>query len=195
MPDAVAVAVPRGRRAGRRQYATCTFRQLEEDTNRIASGLRSLGVTPGARLALLVKPGIEFIALVFGLFKAGAVIVLVDPGMGRRNLVGCLAAAEPQGFVAIPLVHAVLTFYRRRFPRARFNVTVGRRLFWGGLSLDELRQRGTPAPICHDTSAQDPAAIIFTSGGTGPPKGVLYCHGNFDHQVTEIRDRYQIRAR
>ena len=69
---------------------------------------------------------------------------------------------------------------------------MGRRLFWGGLTLDELRQRGTPAPICHDTSAQDPAAIIFTSGGTGPPKGVLYCHGNFDHQVSEIRDRYQI---
>ena len=103
MPDALAVVVPRGRRSGKRQYDTLTFRQLDEDTNRLASGLVSAGLRPGMRIALLVRPGSEFIALVFALFKAGAVIVLVDPGMGRRNLLRCLADVEPEGFVAIPL--------------------------------------------------------------------------------------------
>jgi olefin beta-lactone synthetase len=194
MPTALAVVVPRGRaRDGKRQYDTFTFAQLEAESNRLASGLRNWGVTPGARIALLVRPGMEFISLVFALFKVGAVIVLIDPGMGRANLIRCLTDAEPEGFIAIPLVHAIRAVLRRRFPRARYNVTVGRRLFWDGLTLDELRQRGQAAPICHDTSAFDPAAIIFTTGSTGPPKGVLYCHGNFDRQVTELGEFYGIR--
>ncbi len=144
------------------------------------------------RLALLVRPGMEFIALVFALFKAGAVVVLIDPGMGMRNMIGCLADAEPEGFVAIPMAQAVRALLARRFRRARFNVTVGRRLGWGGLTLDELRRRGDPAPVCHRAESDDPAAIIFTTGSTGPPKGVLYCHGNFDRQVTELGEFYGI---
>ena len=193
MPEALAVVVPRARyRDGKRHYDTMTFRQLEDESNRLASGLRAWGLPPGARVALLVRPGWEFIALVFALFKAGAVIVLIDPGMGRKNLLQCLADAEPEGFIAIPLVQAIRRVLQRRFPRARFNVTVGRRLFWDGLTLDELRARGQAAPICHDTLAEDPAAIIFTTGSTGPPKGVLYRHGNFDRQVTELGEFYAI---
>ncbi len=191
-PNATAVVVPRDRHAGQRQYDTYTFAQLEDDTNRLASGLRAYGVEPGMRIVLLVRPGMEFISLVFALFKAGAVIVLVDPGMGRRNLVQCLAEVEPDGFVAIPLGQAVRSAFRSRFPKSRLNVTVGRRWWWGGTTLRAVRHMGRRDPICHETRADDPAAIIFTSGGTGPPKGVLYCHGNFDRQVTEIRDRYAI---
>jgi olefin beta-lactone synthetase len=193
MRDALAVVVPRGRkRARHRRYDTFTFAQLEADSNRIASALVAWGVKPGTRIALLVRPGLEFISLVFALFKAGAVIVLIDPGMGRKNLLRCLADSEPEGFIAVPLVQAVRAVLRRRFSRARFNVTVGRRLFWDGLTLDELRRRGSDAPICRPASADDPAAIIFTTGSTGPPKGVLYRHGNFDHQVTELADFYGI---
>ena len=63
----------------------------------------------------------------------------------------------------------------RRFPKARFNVTVGRRWFWGGVTLEQLRggSRGAAANW-PPTAADDPAAIIFTTGSTGPPKGVLY---------------------
>ncbi len=192
MPDAVAVVVPGRRKRGKRQYQSCTFGELELESNRIASGLRALGVEPGMRIALLVRPSREFIALVFALFKAGAVIVLIDPGMGKRNLIGCLQDAEPEGFVAIPAVHAVRTLLRHKFPRAKFNVTVGRRLFWNGVTLDELRAMGSPEACCHETMADDPAAIIFTTGSTGPPKGVLYSHGNFDCQVTELAEFYDI---
>jgi acyl-CoA synthetase (AMP-forming)/AMP-acid ligase II len=193
IPDAMAVVVPRGREAGgKRAYDTCTFRQLDEETNRLASGLLAIGFQPQSRIALLVRPGIEFIALVFALFKAGAVIILIDPGMGRRNLVRCLSEAEPEGFIAVPLVHAVRAMLRGKFPKARWNVTVGRRLFWGGVTLDEVRKRGAADPVCHDTSAMDPAAIIFTTGSTGPPKGVEYCHGNFDRQVSNLRDYYRM---
>jgi acyl-CoA synthetase (AMP-forming)/AMP-acid ligase II len=192
MPAAVAVVVPGKRKRGKRKYQSCTFAELEAESNRAASGLRKLGVLPGMRIALLVRPSREFIALVFALFKAGAVIVLIDPGMGKRNLIGCLQAAEPEGFVAIPAVHAVRTLLRHKFPKARFNVTVGRRLFWSGVTLDELKEMGSPETYCHETQAGDPAAIIFTTGSTGPPKGVLYSQGNFDCQVSELAEFYDI---
>jgi olefin beta-lactone synthetase len=251
MPDAVAVVEPLdydGR--GKRRYRHVTFRQLDEDSDRIARGLHAIGALPGTRLALLVRPSIDFMSLVFGLFKSGVVAILIDPGMGRRNLIGCLAEAEPEGFVAIPVVQAVRWLLRRRFPKARFNVTVGRRWFWDGITLEQLRNLGDAAgvksvqgsgfrvqgggtadrhvletldsgsphpnplpkgegtggrqagvPDAQDAGAQDidaatkpddPAAIIFTTGSTGPPKGVLYSHRNFDAQVEQIRDFYDI---
>jgi acyl-CoA synthetase (AMP-forming)/AMP-acid ligase II len=194
MPDSVAIATPgNGDVAGKHAYATCTFRELEADSQALARGLFDLGVRPGQRLVLLVKPGIEFVKLVFALLRTGAVTVLVDPGMGRKHLVNCLAAAEPAGFIAISPAQAVRVVLQRRFPNAKLNVTVGRRWFWGGLNYRQLLARGrgshTKLP---DTNANDAAAIIFTSGSTGPPKGVLYTHQMFDAQVSEIERQYGI---
>jgi acyl-CoA synthetase (AMP-forming)/AMP-acid ligase II len=167
---------------------------LDEDSSLLADGMRQMGIAPGARIVLMVRPGIDFISLVFAMFKAGLVTVLIDPGMGRRNLIQCLEQVQPEGFVALPVVQAIRKLLGRRFPKSRHHVTVGRRWFWGGPTIGKLRQR-TPSPgfAPAETSAEDPAAIIFTTGSTGPPKGVLYRHGNFDRQVDELRDAYGIR--
>jgi acyl-CoA synthetase (AMP-forming)/AMP-acid ligase II len=217
-PDAPAVIVPAGRLKPELQHYRChSFRELNDDSDCLARGLMRIGVTPGTRLALMVRPGFDFISLVFALFKVGAASILIDPGMGRRNVLRCLDEVEPQGFVAIPLVHAIRTLLRRRYPQARFNVTAGRRWFWGGATLRQFRAatgsgvnfaasdaqhdgktrlaaKSTPDPFppFPAISSSDPAAIIFTSGSTGPPKGVLYTHGNFARQVEEIRDFYGI---
>ncbi len=219
MPGAIAVACPQiwspayeATRQGTSgsSYATTTFAELDADATQFARGLKAWGVPPGTRLALLVRPGIEFVTLVFALLRAGMVTILVDPGLGRRNLVRCLAEAEPEGFVAISLAQAARVLLRRKFPRASWNVTVGRRWFWVGLTLEQLRGIGvapsaegwapptnnrTAIPLvggAHPTNADDPAAIIFTSGSTGPPKGVLYTHRMFETQVSEIQSMYDI---
>jgi acyl-CoA synthetase (AMP-forming)/AMP-acid ligase II len=193
-PEGVAIAMPQGRGShGKRIYESLTFKQLDDDSNLLADGLLSLGATPGMRLVLMVPPSIDFISLVFAMFKAGVVTVLIDPGMGRRNLIRCLAESEPEGFVGVSLAHAVRVALRRRLPKAKLNVTVGRRWFWGGATIAQLRARRISDRYQFaDTKADDPAAIIFTTGSTGPPKGVLYRHGNFDRQVDEIRDFYGI---
>ncbi len=155
--------------AGRITYSHLTFRQLDRESDRLARGLRQIGVQPGTRLALFVRPSLESIALTFAVFKAGAVAVMIDPGMGRSGVFNCLGQVEPEGFIAVPPVHAVRVL-SRRFPKAKLNVTIGRRWFWGGPNYrDLLGPAWEPIPTA-DTLANDPAAILFTSGSTGPPK-------------------------
>jgi acyl-CoA synthetase (AMP-forming)/AMP-acid ligase II len=196
-PDQKAVVCPIGRDAsGRVQYDQLTFRELDEDSDRLAAGLMRLGVKPGTRIVLMVRPSLEFIALTFALFKSGAVVVLIDPGMGRTNIFRCLETVEPEGFVAIPIVQAIRVLKRRAFRQAKINVTVGgRRWFWGGATYAQLlaRRRDSSEFNAVRTRADNPAAIIFTSGSTGPPKGVVYEHGMFDAQVDLLRDFYDIK--
>ena len=201
-PDRLAVVAP-GRGSGTvvtrgegRTYRTWTFRELDEESDALARGLIEMGVRPGDRLVLFVRFSWEFIALTFAVFKTGAVVVLIDPGMGRTNIFECLREVRPDGFIAVPIVHAVRLLKRRAFRTARFNVTVGRRWFWGGPTYAQLIETGRSASrgdeAGHSPATTDAAAIIFTSGSTGPPKGVLYEHGMFDAQVDLIRDFYGI---
>lgn len=194
MPTAVAVACPgRGDVAGKNSYRTCTFEELDRDATALALGLIDRGVTSGTRLVLLVRPGVEFVKLVFALLRSGATAVLIDPGMGKKHLIACLSHIDPQGFVAISPAQAMRKILRNRFPRATLNVTVGRRWFWSGPSYDELLDAGKLAGArLPETTATDPAAIIFTSGSTGPPKGVLYTHQMFETQVMEIQREYDL---
>ena len=189
-----AVVFPVGRDSqGRVTYSHLTFQQLDRESDRLARGLQLLGVTPGMRLVLMVRPSLEFIALTFALFKAGAVVVLIDPGMGRTSIFRCLDQIEPQGFIALPIVQAIRVCSGSRFQSARLNVTVGgRRWFWKGPTYQELLGTEWEPFETIPTSATDPAAIIFTSGSTGPPKGVLYEHGMFAAQVDLLREFYDI---
>ncbi|MCR9296136.1 MAG: fatty acid CoA ligase family protein [bacterium] len=194
-PAQIAMARPVGRhREGmHREYATTSFADLELDTSSMAAGLQQMGGTPGMRIAMLVPFGVDFIALVFALLKAGAVTILIDPGMGRSNLIRCLEAARPEGFVAIPMAQAIRMAMRHRCPHAKFNVTVGRAM--GLLPKPTLEQlSGTPSALYRppELNLDSPAAIIFTTGSTGPPKGVLYTHRTFNSQVNQIVEHYQI---
>ncbi|TWT98460.1 fatty acid CoA ligase family protein [Stieleria varia] len=198
-PGGIAIAQPDGppQPDGNRSYSLTTFQSLDESSEAIARGLLRWGVRPGMRLAMLVPFSAQFIELVFALLKAGVVSVLIDPGMGRKHLVRCLADARPDGFVGIPKAQAVRSVLRGRFPDARWNVTVGRRWFWGGKTLAQIKSLGEKPLDSTDVAMPsvtdgDPAAIIFTTGSTGPPKGVLYTHGTFHSQIDRIRARYDI---
>lgn len=193
-PDAVAIAVQLRRdRRGNAIYRTRTFRELDSRTDQLAAGLLASGATPGMRVATLVPFGLDFIEIVFASLKAGIVSILIDPGMGRGNVLACLEEAEPEGFIAVPIAHAVRTFFGNRFPKTRFLVTVGRRWFWTGVTLEQALRAGEGAPAPAGPSASDPAAIIFTTGSTGPPKGVLYEHRQFVRQTELIQERFDIR--
>ncbi|MGB7327783.1 MAG: fatty acid CoA ligase family protein [Rubripirellula sp.] len=197
MPGAIAIAQPDGppHPGNARSYALTTFGNLDSSSETIARGLNAWGLKPGMRVAMLVPFGASFIELTFALLKAGVVVILVDPGMGRKHLIQCLEEANPDGFLGIPKAQAIRTLLRKKFPNAKWNVTVGRRYFWGGKSLNQIKSIGEAAGSSSDLPTierTDQAAVIFTTGSTGPPKGVLYTHGTFHAQIDRIRERYDI---
>ena len=186
-PDMAAIIFPKG---GRR----LSFSELDALSDRIARGLIGVGICRGVRTVLMVTPSPEFFALTFALFKVGAVPVLIDPGLGIKNLKKCFAEAEPHAFIGIPKAHLARLLFGWGKDSIRTLVTVGRRLFWDGSTLEQLIAHDsqdapfTPAPTQHD----DVAAILFTSGSTGSPKGAVYSHGNFAAQVEALKKEYGI---
>ncbi len=176
--------------AGHGRYASWTFAELDRESNRLANGLERIGVTRGTRTILMVRPSLDFFALVFALFKVGAVPVVIDPGMGRDRMVDCLAGARAEAFIGIPIAQVLRLLHRRAFATVRNVITVGRRWCWGGATLDDLRRGASDAYEVAGTRADEVAAILFTSGSTGPSKGVVYEHGMFDAQVRLLKATY-----
>ncbi len=194
-PQQAAIVETIGRDAvGRRQFASLTFAELDARTDQLARGFIGIGMPSGARIVVMVKPSRDFFAVMFALWKAGLVPVLIDPGLGRRQLKHCLAEVAPDGFIGISAAHAARVVLGWGRPSVRFCVTLGRRWFWGGVTLDDVLVRGQgSSPMLAPTTATDLAAILFTSGSTGIAKGVEYQHGHFLAQVDLIRDTYGIR--
>jgi acyl-CoA synthetase (AMP-forming)/AMP-acid ligase II len=188
-----AVVYPHGRDAfGRVAYTHLTFQQLDRQSDHIAWGLTQTGINRGARTTLMVKPGLEFFALTFALFKIGAVPVMVDPGMGLGRMVACFREAGPEAFIGIPRAHVLRLLYPRFFRSVQCWITVGRIRLPGSHLLSALRTlRQEPFPIAQ-TRRDETAAILFTTGSTGPAKGVVYTHGIFAAQIEAIRNAFGI---
>jgi olefin beta-lactone synthetase len=194
-PQTLAIAQPFGRdRRGRIRYRHYTYLELNAESDALARGFEQIGIRRGMRTVLMVTPSLEFFALTFALFKVGAVIVLIDPGMGTKNLGVCLAEAAPEAFVGIPKAHLARILFGWSRRSLRILVTVGRRIGWGGYTLDRVRQLGDDNELSalETTRADDRAAILFTSGSTGVAKGVVYTHGIFAAQVEMLRRLYGI---
>jgi olefin beta-lactone synthetase len=190
-PDAVAMRCPG--RNGRYDVAL-TYAQLDARSDAIAAGLGLRDVTRGARAVVMVRPTPEFFLLMFALFKAGAVPVLVDPGIDKRALKRCLDEAQPHAFIGIALAHAA-RFALGWAKSARVHVTTSARPWLADVTLAQIESDGRHAGAqLADTRPDDVAAILFTSGSTGVPKGVVYRHRHFVAQVAMLRDAFGIQA-
>ena len=175
---------------------TLSFAELNGRADALAWFLQKHGVKTGERVMLMVRPSADFICLSFALFKLGAPVILIDPGMGYKNLRRCIAGVRPQVLIGIPAAHLFRLAFPTPFRTVRRSFCCGSFL---GLSLglfgpNLCRQaKNTSAPFpAYPAKADELAAIIFTTGSTGPPKGVRYDHGVFHAQMRLIRDYYGI---
>jgi acyl-CoA synthetase (AMP-forming)/AMP-acid ligase II len=173
-------------------YTHLTFQQLDRESDDLAWGLESAGITRGTRTILMVKPSLDFFTLTFALFKAGAVPVVVDPGMGIRRMVECFKQSSPSAFIGVPAAQVLRILFPRFFGSIKIWVTAGRNWLPGQHSLKALgRVRSSPFPTTQ-TSRDETAAILFTTGSTGPAKGTLYTHGIFAAQIAAIKSHFLI---
>lgn len=178
------------------RHGVLTFRELEEKSNCCAQGLKQIGIQRGTRTVLMVTPGVEFLLLTFALIKMNAVLVLVDPGMGWRNLKKCLESSKPEAFVGTPLAQMARIFFGWGRSTVKRCLTVGAFQPCSGYTFAQVMHRGGSDGEFAAEPAQthDTAAIVFTSGSTGRPKGVVYTHGMFSSQAALLRDSFQIEA-
>jgi olefin beta-lactone synthetase len=194
-PQTLAIVRPTDRDPdGRIAYIHLTYRELNNESDRLAAGFDRLGIRRGVRTALMVPPGLYFYALTFALFKVGAVVVLIDPGMGVRSLGTCLNEAEPEAFIGVPKAHMARALFGWAKKSLRVLITAGSRFGWGGYTHEHVYRAGTRSgPIALATTQSDEtAAILFTSGSTGVAKGAVYTHGIFAAQVEMLRRMYRI---
>lgn len=193
VPNQPALIVPpRTLRSGSTAPESLTFAELEGLTNRMANGLSEIGITRGMHVLVMLRPGVDFVGIIFALFKMGAVPVMIDPGMGIRRMLECIQQIEVHALIGIPPAHAIRILRRGSFRSLKHHVTVGKRWFWGGPTLDEITGSGSDLFEMAEETPTDPAAILFTSGSTGPAKGVVYEHGMFGAQVEMIQSYYGI---
>lgn len=174
------------------QYHSLTFKELNDHSIKLAGSLQSLGAKVGDRVMVMVKPGLELIPIVFALFKVGAVPVVIDPGMGLKSFKTCVKRTKPVGLVGIGKAHILSLVFKEAFKTVQYRITVGKKLFWSGLKYKDIISSERFKYTEWSAKADDIAAILFTSGSTGAPKGVLYQHGQFHAQLNYLKDVFKL---
>lgn len=197
-PDKPAVVLCKGPGSvSGREYTSTryTFRELDRDSDAAARGFLEAGIGRGVKTLVMLRPSFPFFSCFFALFKVGAVPVFIDPGMGGSRLLECVRVLAPEAMVGLPMAHLARVLFRRSFPGFRIAVTCGRKWLWGGRRWESIRKfRDDSFPIV-DTDADELAAILFTTGSTGPAKGVEYSHGALHRQVRILSEVFGIDER
>ncbi|MDR9451653.1 MAG: alpha/beta fold hydrolase, partial [Acidimicrobiia bacterium] len=180
--DSDEIAMVEMGRAGTR----ITFAQLHAEIGRLAAGLVELGVVKGDRVALMVPPGIDLAVCVFACWRIGAVVVVADAGLGPRGMSRAMGSANPAYLIGIP--RALVAARTLGWPGIRISTKSPAPAVASWLkvqtTLDDLRRRGGGRSLPAPPTSLDQAGIGFTSGATGPAKGVAYRH----HQLQAQRD-------
>ncbi len=186
--DARALAEPHG--AGWRHV---TYRELQQRIEREHAALAHAGLRRGDKVSVFVRPSIDWVVLIYALFRLGAQPVLIDPAMGRVGVLRCVERMAPRCFVGLPLACALKLVFPAAFRSVEVTIVHGA-LPLGGRTLSSLRRAARAVPAQAATCADDAAAVLFTSGSTGPAKGVPYTHGMLRAQVAALQELYAMRA-
>ena len=183
-PDAARTAVAEMKPSG--PPRTLSWRELADDVAAVAAGLTALGYGPGSRVSLLVPPGVDLTVLIYACLRIGAVIVVADAGLGARGLSRAVKGSAPD--VVIGIERALVAARAFGWPGRRISAAplspAKRRALRVEASLNDLRAARPAGSVVEAPDADADAAILFTSGSTGPAKGVVYTH----RQLSAMRD-------
>ena len=156
---------------------TLTWADLDARSSVGARSLQDAGLRAGDRVSLLVPPSCDLLVAAGAIWKAGGVPVVADASAGIRQLRRLVRAAAPRFVVGTGATLAAATALR--FAPGATRVRAGRSWLGGvrgGVELEPPGQLGaTYAPV--SAGPDDVAAIVHTSGATGPAKAVRYTHG------------------
>ncbi|MBT2514645.1 alpha/beta fold hydrolase [Arthrobacter sp. ISL-30] len=176
-----------------------SWQQLQKTIVDVAAGLREAGVGPGSRVSLMVPPGVDLTVALYACLRLGAVVVVADAGLGTRGLSRAVKGTTPDFLIGIDKALAAASVLG--WPGRRISVrdlpAARRRILGVEISLDVLARRGAGVGEDQPTHPVDPtapAAVLFTSGSTGPAKGVLYTHRQLAAMRDTVAETFGIRS-
>jgi acyl-CoA synthetase (AMP-forming)/AMP-acid ligase II/alpha-beta hydrolase superfamily lysophospholipase len=175
------------------RYDSIDFAALTARIDAYEHGLMAAGLRAAERVVMLVKPGVDFLALSYAIMGRGAVPVFIDPGMGVDAVVACIREAQPVGFIGVPKAHLLRLKAGDLFRSLRFCVVAGRLPLFGATRLRSLLQPAAGPPAAVPRQPADPALVAFTSGGTGRPKGVIFTNRMLTEQLAVFRRQFGFR--
>ncbi|MBI4061222.1 MAG: AMP-binding protein [Elusimicrobia bacterium] len=169
-----------------------SFADLGRDVELLAQGFLRAGLKRHDRAAVMIPPSRDFFAASFALLRANATPVFIDPGIGFSNMGRCLAESEPAAFVGSAKAHMARAAAGWA-PTARLRIVAGGPSL-GLPALETLRELGRSRALdLPAVPADGRAAILFTSGSTGAPKGAVYEHSMFSAQADQLRELFGIK--
>ena len=176
--------------------ASVSWDLLGRRVSELAAGLAASGVAPGDRVALLVPPSADLTAAVYALWRAGACIVVADKGLGIRGMGRALRGARIDHLIGT--AQGLAAARAMRLPGTRFAAgpigSAGMRVLGAAAGLVDLARLGRTRPAPPAPHGDDLCAVVFTSGATGPAKGVVYRHRQVQAQLELVRSTYSLTA-
>ena len=161
------------------QGETITNRELEQKVNRLASGFLELGVQPGDRVALVMGNSPELIASMFACFKIGAWAMPVVLSLKPYEFALILDDAGPSTLIAQTMFCDCLQIPDKKEGAICYKVMVGKgKLPEGWMRWDDWLVGQSDRTKGSDCEPDDVALLLYTSGTTGNPKGVMLSHMN-----------------
>ena len=167
-------------------FESKSFKQLRNEVILCSNYLRTKGLNKHDKVLLAVRPGYQLIVITFAIFQIGAIPVIIDPGMGISSFLKCVKNTRPKALIGVPLIHLLSKFFPKAFKSVEKKVVVRNH------SLIRKIGRYPNSPAQKQTSEKNEslAAIVFTSGSTGPPKGVCYTHKMFNAQINHLKNDF-----
>ena len=178
--------------SGSLRYQHVRFREFRDLVHKYQRGLADLGLRKGDKVLMLVKPGVDFLALSYAVMGRGAIPAFLDPGMGKENIEKCLKILRPDVFIGSPLAQVLRVLKRKMFSTIRFNIVASDLPFPRSTSLSILK-RYSVRPL-KPVKAPNTALIAFTSGATGTPKGVVFTNEMIEAQLKIFKDECGLEA-